>query len=285
MAGRPAIYRGFRVRRRARPAGRRRGARRHRPRDRVEGRVAARRRPRGRRRRAGLRASRRLGLPAARRPRDGAPGARPGGRPGARRGDPERRDPRPLGDQPRSDRPSAGRGCRRGGDLRPLGRWRARANGRDLLRARNVADPANPGPSGHSGAREAPPSSADPASTATGWSTRGRPGTRTGSSSDCSGPKRKKRAKTTLMRSVVDGLSNPSIHGKLAALRPQHQARRPAEARRRRRPRAGAHPALASPRHALVDGALGAARLRHPDQRHRSAAADPVGAALVALRH
>jgi hypothetical protein len=28
------------------------------------------------------------------------------------------------------------------------------------------------------------------------------------------GAERKKRAKTTLMRSVVDGLSNPSIHGK-----------------------------------------------------------------------
>ena len=97
MAGRPAIYRGFPRRRRARPPGRRRGARRHRPRDGVEGRGAVRRRPGTRRRRAGLRASRRVGLPAARRRRDGAPGARPGCRPGKGRRDPERRDPRPLG--------------------------------------------------------------------------------------------------------------------------------------------------------------------------------------------
>ena len=67
---------------RARPPGRRRGARRHRPRDGVEGRGAVHRRSGTRRRRAGVRAPRRVGLPATRRPQDGAPGARPGCRPG-----------------------------------------------------------------------------------------------------------------------------------------------------------------------------------------------------------
>ena len=92
--------------------------------------------------------------------------------------------------------------------------WRARSGGRDALRARNVADPARPGPEqslGRSGRN----------------SQLGRPSLDDNRlvyarASDVEnsiirrllGAKRKKRAKSTLMRSRREGLSNPSIHGK-----------------------------------------------------------------------
>jgi hypothetical protein len=91
--------------------------------------------------------------------------------------------------------------------------WRARADGRDLLRARQVADPRSPGPE-HSLGR------------AGGAAQLGRPSlddnrlvyaraTRHENRivKRLLGAKRKKRAKTTVMRSVVDGLSNPAIRG------------------------------------------------------------------------
>jgi hypothetical protein len=91
--------------------------------------------------------------------------------------------------------------------------WRARVNGRDLLRARNVADPQDPGPE-HALGR------------AGGAAQLGRPSlddnrlvyaraTRHENRivKRLLGAKRKKRAKTTVMRSVVDGLSNPSLRG------------------------------------------------------------------------
>ena len=57
--------------------------------------------------------------------------------------------------------------------------WRARRHGRDLMRARNVADPASPGPSSRSAGPAARASSAARASTTTGSSTRARPRART----------------------------------------------------------------------------------------------------------
>jgi hypothetical protein len=93
--------------------------------------------------------------------------------------------------------------------------WRARVNGRDLIRARRLADPADPGPE-HSLGR------------AGGAAQLGRPGlddnrlvyaraTRHQNRivKRLLGAKRKRRAKSTLMRSAVDGLSNPSIRGTL----------------------------------------------------------------------
>ena len=92
--------------------------------------------------------------------------------------------------------------------------WRARKNGRDFLRARNVRDPQRPGPQ-HSLGR------------AGGSAQLGRP------SIDDNrlvyaratprvntivrrllGAKRKKRAKAILLRSRTEGLSNPSINGR-----------------------------------------------------------------------
>jgi hypothetical protein len=92
--------------------------------------------------------------------------------------------------------------------------WRARSGGRDSLRARNVSNPASPGPEqslGRSGRH----------------SQLGRPSlddnrlvyARATSKENAIvrrllGAKRKKRAKSTLMRSRREGLSNPSIRGK-----------------------------------------------------------------------
>ena len=91
--------------------------------------------------------------------------------------------------------------------------WRSRVNGRDLIRARAVADPANPGPEQSLGR-------------AGGAAQLGRPSlddnrlvyaraTRHENRivKRLLGAKRKKRAKTTVMRSVVDGLSNPTLRG------------------------------------------------------------------------
>jgi hypothetical protein len=91
--------------------------------------------------------------------------------------------------------------------------WRARRNGRDFLRARNVADPRDPGPE-HSLGR------------AGGAAQLGRPSlddnrlvyARATRSENrivkrLLGAKHKKRAKVTVMRSRVEGLSNPSIQG------------------------------------------------------------------------
>ena len=91
--------------------------------------------------------------------------------------------------------------------------WRARTSGRDVIRARNVTDPENPGPEQSLGA-------------AGGGAQLGRP------SLDDNrlvyaratphhntivkrllGAERKKRAKTTVLRSRTEGLSNPSIEG------------------------------------------------------------------------
>ncbi len=92
--------------------------------------------------------------------------------------------------------------------------WRSRRHGRDLMRARNVADPANPGPEQSLGR-------------AGGAGQLGRP------SLDDNrlvyaratprenvivrrvlGTKHPKRAKSTLLRSRTEGLSNPSLRGK-----------------------------------------------------------------------
>jgi hypothetical protein len=91
--------------------------------------------------------------------------------------------------------------------------WRARANGRDYMRARNIRNPAQPGPEKSLGR-------------AGGSSQLGRPSlddnrlvyaraapTENRIVKRLLGAKRKKRAKTTLMRSVTDGLSNPAIRG------------------------------------------------------------------------
>jgi hypothetical protein len=91
--------------------------------------------------------------------------------------------------------------------------WRARAKGRDYMRARNIRNPAQPGPEKSLGR-------------AGGASQLGRPSlddnrlvyARATSAENrivkrLLGAKRKKRAKTTLMRSVTDGLSNPAIRG------------------------------------------------------------------------
>ena len=91
--------------------------------------------------------------------------------------------------------------------------WRARRSGHDFMRARNVTDPASPGPE-HSLGR------------AGGASQLGRPSlddnrlvyarATKGENSIVRrllGSSHHKRAKTTLMRSHFDGLSNPSIRG------------------------------------------------------------------------
>ena len=92
--------------------------------------------------------------------------------------------------------------------------WRARRNGRDYMRARNVADPGRPGPERSLGR-------------AGGAAQLGRPGlddnrlvyaraTRHENRivKRLLGATRKKRAKATLVRSVTDGLSNPSLRGR-----------------------------------------------------------------------
>jgi hypothetical protein len=91
--------------------------------------------------------------------------------------------------------------------------WRARVNGRDLMRARNVRDLARPGPELSIGR-------------AGGSAQLGRPSlddnrlvyARASSAENrivkrLLGTKRKKRAKSTLVRSDLIGLSNPSISG------------------------------------------------------------------------
>jgi len=91
--------------------------------------------------------------------------------------------------------------------------WRARRNGRDYLRARNIGDPRNPGPEKSLGK-------------AGGGAQLGRPSlddnrlvyaraTRHENRivKRLLGAKRKKRAKVTVMRSRTDGLSNPSLQG------------------------------------------------------------------------
>ena len=90
--------------------------------------------------------------------------------------------------------------------------WRARTNGRDLLRARNVADPADPGPArslGRAGGAALGRPSIDGNRLVYARATRHE----NRIIKRLLGAERKKRAKTTLMRSVVDGLSNPSIRG------------------------------------------------------------------------
>ena len=91
--------------------------------------------------------------------------------------------------------------------------WRARTGGRDFMRARNVTDPASPGPEQSLGR-------------AGGASQLGRPSLDGNRLVYARATKREnsivrrllgsshpKRAKTTLMRSHFDGLSNPSIRG------------------------------------------------------------------------
>jgi hypothetical protein len=91
--------------------------------------------------------------------------------------------------------------------------WRARSRGRDFLRARNISDPQRPGPEQSLGK-------------AGGAAQLGRPSLddnrlvyaratkhRNVILKRVLGAKRKKRAKTTLMRSITEGLSNPSIRG------------------------------------------------------------------------
>jgi hypothetical protein len=91
--------------------------------------------------------------------------------------------------------------------------WRARVGGRDLMRARSVADPASPGPEQSLGGAGRAAQLGRPAldgnrlvyARATGRENR--------IVTRSLGAERKRRAKVTLMRSVVDGLSNPSIRG------------------------------------------------------------------------
>ncbi len=92
--------------------------------------------------------------------------------------------------------------------------WRARVYGRDLMRARNLRDPAAPGPEQSLGR-------------AGGAAQLGRPsldGNRLVYARATArenvivkrllGVKRKKQAKVTLMRSIKEGLSNPTIRGR-----------------------------------------------------------------------
>ena len=91
--------------------------------------------------------------------------------------------------------------------------WRARRNGRDFLRARNVTDPSHPGPE-HSlgkagGAAQLGRPSLDDNRLVYARATRHE----NRIVKRLLGAKRKKRAKVTLFSSGVDGLSNPSIQG------------------------------------------------------------------------
>lgn len=93
--------------------------------------------------------------------------------------------------------------------------WRARVNGRDLIRARRLANPADPGPE-HSlgragGAAQLGRPSLDDNRLVYARATRHQ----NRIVKRLLGAKRKRRAETTLMRSAVDGLSNPSIQGEL----------------------------------------------------------------------
>lgn len=91
--------------------------------------------------------------------------------------------------------------------------WRARVNGRDFMRARNVTDPTRPGPEQAlgkaGGAAQLGRPSLDDNRLVYARATRGE----NLIVKRLLGAKRKKRAKSTLMRSRVDGLSNPSIRG------------------------------------------------------------------------
>ena len=93
--------------------------------------------------------------------------------------------------------------------------WRARRDGRDFMRARNLTDPSRPGPE-HSLGK------------AGGSAQLGRPSLDGGRLvyaratthenvivSRRLGAKHKKRAKSTLVRSRTEGLSNPSVRGNL----------------------------------------------------------------------
>jgi hypothetical protein len=91
--------------------------------------------------------------------------------------------------------------------------WRARRNGRDFLRARNITDPNRPGPE-HSlgkagGAAQLGRPSLDDNRLVYARATR----RENRIVKRLLGAKRKKRAKVTLFSSGVDGLSNPSIQG------------------------------------------------------------------------
>jgi hypothetical protein len=91
--------------------------------------------------------------------------------------------------------------------------WRARRNGHDFLRARNVADPSRPGPE-HSlgkagGAAQLGRPSLDDNRLVYARATRHE----NRIVKRLLGAKRKKRAKVTVMRSDVEGLSNPSVQG------------------------------------------------------------------------
>ena len=91
--------------------------------------------------------------------------------------------------------------------------WRARVNGRDFIRARRLVDPNRPGPEKAlgkaGGAAQLGRPSLDDNRLVYARATRGQ----SLIVKRLLGAKRKRRAKTTLMRSRVDGLSNPSIRG------------------------------------------------------------------------
>jgi hypothetical protein len=92
--------------------------------------------------------------------------------------------------------------------------WRARTRGRDLLRARNVSDPERPGPEQSlgraGGAAQLGRPSLDDNRLVYARATRHR----NVIVKRVLGARRRKRAKTTLLRSITDGLSNPSIRGR-----------------------------------------------------------------------
>jgi hypothetical protein len=91
--------------------------------------------------------------------------------------------------------------------------WRARVNGRDFIRARRLVDPTRPGVEKAlgkaGGAAQLGRPSLDDNRLVYARATRGQ----NLIVKRLLGAKRKRRAKTTLMRSRVDGLSNPSIRG------------------------------------------------------------------------
>jgi hypothetical protein len=102
--------------------------------------------------------------------------------------------------------------------------WRARVDGRDFMRARRLADPSQPGAEkalGRAGgAAQLGRPSLDDNRLVYARATRGQ----NLIVKRLLGAKRKKRAKTTVMRSAVDGISNPSIRGD-ALLYVRHTAR------------------------------------------------------------
>ena len=98
------------------------------------------------------------------------------------------------------------------------------------------------------------------------------------------GAKHKKRAKSTLVRSRTEGLSNPSVRGRVLLY-----VRSTRHADHLKLRSVGGHGkgrtiALAADRDAVVDGARRPPRLRDRHRRHPPAPADHLGGALSGRR-